>query len=168
MPTIAPNADTQLAFRIRFSGAVDDVQQVRGTFTYRPSNTSATFSQNVQADVHLTASLLDLKLDGPLQVTPDHEVTYTATVSLVESASPAPKEVEVSADLPDGFTVSKATPEAVETNHRWRFRTITAAKPLKVSLTGKISGDAKDLRELRMNVGSLKPMPPSAARMKHL
>lgn len=151
--TIAPNADTQLAFHIRFSGAVDDVQQVRGTFTYRPSNTSATFSQNVQADVHLTASLLDLKLDGPLQVTPDHEVTYTATVSLVESASPAPKEIEVSADLPDGFTVSKATPEAVETNRRWRFRSITTAKPVKVSLTGKISGDAKDLRELRMNVG---------------
>lgn len=150
---IAPDADVQLTMHIRFSGAVGDAQDLSGTFTYRPANTSASFSENVKTSVHLSASLLDLKLDGPLQVTPDREVTYTATVSLVDPKAPVPSEIEVSAELPDGFVVGKATPEAAETNRRWRFRTITPTKPAVVTITGKITGDSAELRELRMKVG---------------
>lgn len=153
LPTIAANADTHLTMRIRFSGAVGDAQDLSGTFTYRPANTSASFSGDVRTSVHLSASLLGLKVDGPLQVTPDREVTYTATVALVDPKAPVPSEIEVSAELPDGFTVSKATPEAAETNRRWRFRTITPTKPAVVTLTGKITGDPTELRELRMKVG---------------
>jgi len=153
LPAIAANADARLTMHIRFSGAVGDAQDLSGTFTYRPANTSASFSEDVRTSVHLSASLLDLKLDGPLQVTPDREVTYTATVALVDPKVPVPSEIEVSADLPDGFTVSKATPEAAEANRRWRFRTISTTKPAVVTLTGKITGDPAQLRELRVKVG---------------
>jgi hypothetical protein len=85
------------------------IETITTTLAYRPSNFNSEFQKTASLDTRVTLAVVNVNIDGPIQLSPEEKATYkiTYTNNLPDSS----KSVKITAFYPLGFTPDKITPE---------------------------------------------------------
>ncbi len=134
-------------------GSVDAQLSFAATLTYRPANFSSDFQEQTSTTVTISSSILTLNLDGPDKLSPNGVGNWTINVS--NTSDHDLQGIRVEATLPNGLSLTKATPAASSGQTTWDIASVAKGKSSTITLTGTASGNLGDSLELSVQVGIL-------------
>jgi len=132
-------------------GAMDTEHTFTATLTYRPANFNSDFQERATVKVKITASILELKLEGPTKISPG--ATGQWTVSYKNTADRQLSAVQVEAFYPTELTVTKTDPAARERAALWQFDQLDKNQSGTITIIGTVGGKIGDSLEFRVRVG---------------
>jgi hypothetical protein len=132
-------------------GEVGSTKSFTAKLNYKPSNFNATFSTETSFSAVITSSIITLEIEGAKNVIPDKEVSYK--IKYKNEASDALEKLRIIAAYPEGFTPASANPAFSENKDTWQIDRLEAGNSGEIELKGVFSGEAGDLKELKIKVG---------------
>jgi len=127
----------------RITAALNSIQNLSGTMTFKPENMNADFNQKASVDLGVNSSVLTMTIDGDEKVLANKETQYTVTLNNIGAETL--QNIEVTAEFPKGFTVTSSTPDSkAGTNNIWtidKLATSTSATSTANQKTILIAGN---------------------------
>lgn len=114
--TLDPAEKVTLTITGNLLGAVGDEKTFGLAFTFRPENFNYQFYETEQLSVRIAASVLTMDIDGPQEIAPETEGTWT--IRLTNVSSDPLTSVRISLTKPEGFTLIASDP-ALSDDLRW-------------------------------------------------
>lgn len=128
----------EIKFTARLDAAVNSVQTLSGTLTFKPENMNADFSQKTQVDLGVNSSAVIMSVDGPAKVMASDDVVYT--INVLNTGADLIKNLEVAAEFPAGFVFVSSDPSPKEgLNNMWTI------DKLATSTDGAATSSAKKI-----------------------
>lgn len=131
-------------------GSVGTDRLFKGTVSYRPANFNSDFQEHASATVKITSSILDVGFEGPTSVAPGGSATWTLTYA--NTSDHDLSNVQVAAEFPQGFTVTKTDPVPLS-DTTWQLNKVKKGATGKIAVTGTIAGAAGDTVQLVARAG---------------
>lgn len=127
----------------RLNSAINTVENLAGTLTFKPENMNADFNQKVSIDLGVNSSVLQLKVEGEEKVLANRNTEYVVTINNI--GPELLKDLELTAEIPQGFVISSSTPVAKDGfNNIWtidKMATSSVDKPTSSQKQIKIRGN---------------------------
>ncbi|MBI2624711.1 hypothetical protein HYW67_04495 [Candidatus Parcubacteria bacterium] len=136
---------------LRFLGKKDEAKEVRLSVTYQPANLSARFENTADYRFVITSLPFILDLSAPEKAFSGSTVTYR--VSYRNISGFALKNTEVRLSYPAGFDYQTASPSPHEATTVWRVDELQPGQGGEIAISGRISGNAGDRREVGASIG---------------
>lgn len=134
-------------------GEVGSTKSFTAKLNYKPSNFNATFSTETSFSAVISSSIIGLEIEGAKNVILDTEVSYK--IKYKNEATEALEKLRIIATYPEGFTPVSSNPAFSENKDTWQIDRLEAGNTGEIELKGKFSGEAGDLKELKIKVGLL-------------
>lgn len=148
---IAPGTGGKITITGQLVGGKDDVKDISALVTYRPSNFSHDFQESAKTQVQITSSLVSMDVTTPSQIQSGQEFEYK--LSYTNSSSAPLKNVKLQVAYPEGFNYKSASPEATSAKREWLIDEIAPNETQELTITGTLSGDSGDTKELVAELG---------------
>lgn len=132
-------------------GSINTERTFKATLTYRTENFNSDFQENAEGTAKITSSILGVKLAGPTEAAPGASVTWTVTYE--NTSDREVEKMQIEADYPDGVTVTKVEPTALERNALWQFEKIAPGKKGTVSIVATVNGAIGDTFPIVVRAG---------------
>lgn len=131
-------------------GGVNEQADFSATLTYRPSNFNSDFQQQATTTVTISSSTLQLTIDGPTQLAPGADGTWT--VKYTNTSDRDLTGVSVVAAYPDALTLTSTKP--VTADHKtWSIPTLKKGANGTITITGTVNGTIGDTVLLKVSAG---------------
>ncbi|MFH1367343.1 MAG: hypothetical protein ABIH38_05205 [Patescibacteria group bacterium] len=137
----------------QITGEVGAAKSFTAKLSYKPSNFNATFTTEASFSGTITSSIISLDIEGAKNVIPDKEVSYK--IKYKNEATEALEKIRIIAVYPEGFTPGSASPDFSEGKNTWQIDRLEAGNTGEIEIKGEFSGEAGDLKELKIRVGLL-------------
>lgn len=149
--TVLKVGETQkIELTAKIIAALNSVQTLRGTLTFKPANFNANFKQEAIVDVVVAASVLDLELSGPEKILANQETEYTVKYKNLSEKDNF-SDLQLIVDYPEGFVFGSAEPKSeAGNNNLWQIKELLAKGEGEIKIKGSysavISGGNQSLR----------------------
>lgn len=132
-------------------GSINTERTFKATLTYRTENFNSDFQEDGEGTTKITSSILAVTLEGPTEVAPGATVAWT--INYENTSDRDVEKLQIEAELPDGITVTKTEPAALERNALWQFDNLVKQKKGKITVTATVNGNIGDTFPLVVRAG---------------
>ncbi len=136
---------------LRLLGKKDEAKDVRLSVTYQPANLSARFENTADYRLVITSLPFVLDLGAPEKAFSGSTVTYRVTYRNISGL--ALQNIEIRLSYPAGFEYLTASPSPHEATSIWRVDELQAGQGGEMTISGRLSGNAGDRREVKAAIG---------------
>lgn len=138
--TLSANTDGKISVEGVWVAEVSSTSSLQALAAYKPANFNSDFHDIVTAAVLTSGSSTTVELQGPTTASPGKELTYTVVV--VNTGAELLSGAELTLALPEGFFVTKSTPELPAGGEAtWKIGDLTAGFSQPYSVTGSFASD---------------------------
>lgn len=137
----------------RLAGDVQSQQQFLAQLIFSPLGTSEKLQVEASATTTIETAAFTFNATGPETGLPNEPVTFALT--LANNQQQPLDGLQVQADYPSGFTFQKADPTATTDNNVWKVGSLGMGESKKISVTGKLSGAADEIKRFVFSAGVL-------------
>ncbi len=148
--TLLSGQETELQITGQLVGEIGTAKKFKANWIYQPINFNSEFQKQIEWEVVITSSTLELELSGPREIIPGQEINYT--LNYKNSSNRDLQRLKITADWPDGFTLSTASPEA-DVQAGWSINSLPAGDTGKINLAGRFEGQPGDSKEFIFKIG---------------
>lgn len=132
-------------------GSINTERTFKATLTYRTENFNSDFQETASGKATITSSILAVKLSGPTQAAPGATVSWT--IDYENTSDRDVEKLQIEAEYPEGVTVTKTEPTAIERNALWQFDDLAKQKKGKITVTATINGEIGDTFPIIVRAG---------------
>ena len=132
-------------------GEVGMTKNFEAKLSYKPSNFNSLFETSTTFATLIDDSIIDLTIDGAKQVIADNETTYK--IKYKNDSTEALEKLRIIVTYPDNFSFISSAPETYEDDNVWQIERIEAGNKGEVEIKGKFSGQAGEMKEIKVEVG---------------
>lgn len=132
-------------------GSIHSERTFKATLTYRTENFNSDFQEVADGKTKITSSILGLTLDGPTEAAPGATVSWT--IAYENTSEREVPKLQIEAEYPDGVTVTKTEPAAVERNALWQFEDLSPEKKGTITVTATVTGEIGDSLPIVVRAG---------------
>lgn len=132
-------------------GSINTERVFKATLTYRTANFNSDFQETAEGTSKITSSILAVKIEGPTEAAPGATVSWT--VSYENTSDRTVDKIQIEADYPDGVTITKTDPAALERNALWQIDDLAKQAKGKITLTALVNGAIGDTLPIVVRAG---------------
>lgn len=136
-------------------GEENEDKEIKATVEYRVSNSNGTFFKDAEpVHVKINSSPLVLRVEAVDKVSSGQEIDVTLT--LQSNATTPMRNVLVSADYPNSFSLIRSEPTTSQGQNTWLVEEILPNKTYVIKLRGLITGLSNETSEIQFKAGNPK------------
>ncbi len=132
-------------------GSINTERTFRATLTYRTANFNSDFQATADGMAKITSSILGLKINGPTAAAPGATVSWDIVYQNTSDRDVT--KIQIEAEYPDGVTVTKTEPAALERQALWQIENIDKQAEGKITITATVTGEIGDTFPLVVRAG---------------
>ncbi len=132
-------------------GSINTERTFKTTLTYRTVNFNSDFQETAAGTSKITSSILDVKIEGPSEAAPGATVNWT--INYENTSDRDVGKIQIEADYPDGVTVTKTDPAAIERNAVWQIDNLAKQAKGKITMTATVNGNIGDTLPIVVRAG---------------
>jgi hypothetical protein len=150
---IKGQAEGEVSFHGKAFNPKGSLIYLKSDFSYKPANFNSQFVLKDQLNINVAYSPLALQVLAPENLANGDTINYA--VSYKNESADSFQNVEIKIELPQGFTLSGATPTFPENDNIWKIGNLSPGQSGKIIIYGKLEGSKDDVRVIRAEIGSL-------------
>lgn len=143
--TLSPNEESSVTITGNLIGAVGEEKTFGLTFTFQPQNFNYQFNETASASVRISTSALTMDLEGPQEIAPGSEATWT--VKVTNTSSDVLTALRLTLETPDDFTITSSDPQLSD-GQRWSIDTLAPDEAKEVHFSGSFAQSEQEFVEL--------------------
>ena len=125
---------------------------LKAELNYKPSNFNSQFAVKHQLSVNVLSFPVILEVLAPQKLANGDALDYL--ISYKNNSNQDFDNMKLRAEYPEGFTFSRANPQASESNNSWYIGHVSARQEGKILINGKLEGLRNDFKVVRVDIGS--------------
>jgi hypothetical protein len=126
---------------------------VKSDLVYTHVGTSGQFASKGQLAVNVEASVIDLEISSPQELSNGDALDYE--INYVNKSQAEFDNIKIKIEYPEGFVFSKAVPEVSEGTNVWSIGHVSPNQSGKIIISGKMIGSAEQVKNAIISVGAL-------------
>ncbi len=152
LETVAPGETINVPLRALVFGEENQEQEVKVSVEYRVAGSNALFYKEAEPlRYKISSSPLVLTVDALKKISSGQETDLTIVVR--SNAQNALNDVLVTAEYPQGFSFSSASPSPSSGQNQWLIDTLAPEETVTITLKGVVVGKATDEYAINFAVG---------------
>ena len=157
------NQSGEIVIKGTLIGEVGSLKTINATASFRPENFSSLFKETAEATSQITASILEITVDGPAKTLAEKEVHYV--VKYRNASQQKLEHIKVAANYPTNFVFKEANPapysredEARHFNNQWVIDSLAPNQEGEIEITGGYLADPEQTAvDFTVQIGFLDP-----------
>ncbi|HLC95128.1 MAG TPA: hypothetical protein VJH89_01445, partial [Patescibacteria group bacterium] len=150
--TVAPKEERILVFSGSFFGAEDSVVSLTASMKFRPNGTEAIFEKDVQKNVGLLSSPVNIGITTPIEAADGDVIEYIVDYTNAGEQDFGNQRVVLT--YPDGFIVTSVDPKPLEGDHVIFLGALRAGTQGQIRVRGTIHGARNNLARFHVAIGT--------------
>ncbi len=147
---LLPGDEKTLEITGTLVGEVGTSRKFSATVSYRPANFNSEFQKNIDWEVVITSTSLEVEFKGSREVIAGQEVGYE--LSYQNTSTRDMTNLKITPRWPEGFTLSSSNPE-LDLTGTWQVGTLAAGSKKTISFAGKFVGETGTQKQLDFKFG---------------
>ncbi|MBI2582974.1 hypothetical protein HYV98_01825, partial [Candidatus Azambacteria bacterium] len=151
--SLGEGSEGEKTFSFLFLGEVGEIKNFEAVLSYEPGTRRYTLENRTQREIRVSGETLTLHIEGPERAIASDPVEYR--LKYKNDGDVGISEVRVVADLPTGFSLVSAVPEAEEHGpEMWLLGDLSSGEEGELKIAGKLSGSPGEAKTIRASIGS--------------
>jgi len=126
---------------------------VKSDLIFSHVGTSGQFSSKGQIAVNVSASVIDLEIFSPQELSTGDAIDYE--ISYANKSQEEFDNIKIKIDYPEGFIFSKANPDVAEGTNVWNIGHLASGQTGKIVISGKLTGTAEQVKNATAYIGAV-------------
>ncbi|OGY57101.1 MAG: hypothetical protein A3H67_02040 [Candidatus Buchananbacteria bacterium RIFCSPLOWO2_02_FULL_46_11b] len=139
---LAKNGGGKIQIKGRLIGQVGSIKTINATASFQPPNFSSVFKETASFSNQVTASILEIGLEGPAQILPEKKTSYKVTYQ--NNSGQDLENVKIIANYPPNFVFQQSTPppesealaDGQKINNQWLIAKLEKGQKGEIEITG--------------------------------
>lgn len=138
VPDLLPGQNAALIVKAKVTGDINAEKRLLAKLHYKYSNFNSSFVKEAEQTIRLTASQVDLEIEGPKETNTVQVVMYT--IKYKNNSQETIKNARIKLSYPNGFNYGSSEPPASLGGNIWNIGDLQSAKGGEISVQGTFSG----------------------------
>ncbi len=153
--TIPSGKSSNQNIKLTLYGEQGSTKDIKATVEYRVKDSNAIFVKETHYAVNISSAPLALSVVGPVETSPNQEVTLVIKTTL--NAPQALEDMRLAVAYPPGFEYTDSTPKPNLSNDVWNLGDLKTGIERDITIKGKLLGIEGENKSFRVYAGTIDP-----------